>query len=434
MSRRSFWALCLVVGISYLCYQRADQNSYGRHFAEIMEVIDRNYIEPVDDQKLFEAAMDGMVSRLDEHSGYVTRDETAQFETMLNQEFGGVGIEVSLDPKTKELVVMSPLVGKPAYKAGMRAGDRIVKINDQSTEGFEMQDAVNLMRGPLGETVRVTVIHENETEPVEYHIVRETIQVDSVLGDSRQVDGSWNFMLPGQDGIAYLRITSFGEHTADEMQAAMEKIADKNPQGLIIDLRNDPGGLLPAAKAVCELFIPQGETIVTIRSRGGRIEEHLVSENSQPLLELPIVVLVNHYSASASEIVAACLQDHKRATIVGERTYGKGTVQRVIPVEGGRSILKLTTATYWRPSNKNIHRLAENADESADWGVRPDEGWTVAMTDEEFAGWFEMRRHRDVFRPDADKPLDPLEKVDQQLAKGLEALQAKLDPSAKGSN
>jgi carboxyl-terminal processing protease len=422
MSRRSFWIVCLVVGFSYLCYQRADHNSYGRHFAEVIDVIDRNYIEPVSERKLFEAAMDGMLSRLDPHSGYVTPDETAQFETMLNQEFGGVGIEVALDQKTKELIVMSPLVGKPAYVAGIRAGDRIVKIGEQPTKGFELQDAVNLMRGPLGEPVRVTVIHENQTEPVEYEMVREKIQVDSVLGDTRSADGSWNFLLPDQDGVAYLRITSFGEHTAGELKAALQRISNPGLKGIVLDLRNDPGGLLPAAKAVCEMLIAPGKEIVTIRSRGNNIEERLVAENTEPLLNVPLVVLVNHYSASASEIVAACLQDHKRATIVGERSYGKGTVQRVIPVEGGRSRLKLTTATYWRPSGKNIHRLAENEDESKDWGVRPNDGWTVPLGDEEFAGWFEMRRQRDIYRSSAGQQLEPLEKLDKQLAKALEAL------------
>jgi carboxyl-terminal processing protease len=422
MSRRSFWAICVVVGLSYLCYQRAEKNSYGRHFAEIVEVIDRNYIEAVDDRKLFEAAMSGMVSSLDEHSGFVTPEETEQFNATLNQQFGGVGIEVSLDPKTKSIIVMSPLVGKPAYRAGVRAGDRIIKINGQSTEGFELQDAVKVMRGPLGESVTVTVIHEGETEPVDYQMVRETIQVESVLGDTRAEDGSWNFLLPGHEGIAYIRLTNFGEHTVDELAAVVDQLRQNKLKGVILDLRNNPGGLLPAAKGVCELFLPTGKEIVEIRTRGGHVEERLVAESDNPLLDVPLVVMVNHYSASASEIVAACLQDDERATIVGDRTWGKGTVQRVIPVEGGRSILKLTTATYWRPSNQNIHRLSEDVPESAEWGVKPDEGWNVPTTDEELAAWFEMRRQRDVFRDQSDDEAEAIEKLDKQLAKALEAV------------
>lgn len=431
MSRRSLLLIMMVALVSYACYRRADHNPYGRHFAEILEKIDRNYVEPVDDQKLFEGALEGMVGKLDDYSSFISRRETDQFRQTLDQKFGGVGIEVSVDPKTQDLMVMSPLVGTPAYIAGVRAGDKIVSIDGQSTKGFSLKDAVGLLRGKEGEPVTLGVIHDGETKPVDYALVRKVIKVDSVLGDVRGPDDTWNFFLAGHPGIGYIRITTFGELTVKELRSALEWLAERHCRGAIIDLRNNPGGLLPAATETCDLFLDAGKPIVSTRGREGKVEEEIHSTGNGPYQKLPLVVLVNHYSASASEIVAACLQDHHRAVIVGERSWGKGTVQKVLPVEGGRSVLKLTTASYWRPSGRNIHRL-KSAAETDPWGVDPDADCSVPMTDKELSAWLEYRRDRDIVRP-TDKsgtsaaPIDL--NLDPALKRALEVLQKEEAPS-----
>lgn len=431
MSRRSLMLIMIVAMVSYACYRRADHNPYGRYFAEIMEKIDRNYVEPVDNQKLFEGALEGMVGKLDDYSSFISRRDADQFHQSLDQKFGGVGIEVSVDPKTQDLTVMSPLVGTPAYIAGVRAGDKIVSIDGNSTKGFSLKDAVALLRGKEGEPVTLSVVHDGETKPVDYTLVRKVIKVDSVLGDLRGPDDSWNYFLTGHPGIGYIRITTFGELTVKELQAALAWLQERHCRGAIIDLRNNPGGLLPAATETCDLFLDSSKLIVSTRGREGKVEEEIFSTGSGPYPKLPLVILVNHYSASASEIVAACLQDQHRAVIVGERSWGKGTVQKVLPVEGGRSRLKLTTASYWRPSGRNIHRL-KSAAENDPWGVDPDEDCAAPMTDKELTAWLEYRRDRDIVRP-ADKagtPPAPIDlNLDPALKRALEVLQKKETPA-----
>ncbi|MEX0677793.1 MAG: S41 family peptidase [Pirellulales bacterium] len=437
MPRRTLWLIFAVVVVSLACYERADRNPYGRWFAEVLDTIDRNYVEPVDEQKLFEGALDGVIGKLDEYSAFLSRNDAPQFQQVLDQQYGGIGIEVTLEGADKQLTVMSPFVGTPAYKAGVRAGDTIVAIDGRSTKNRPLNEIVRWLKGRPGDPVAIEVVRKGHEKPLRFDLVRAKIRVDSVLGDLREPDGTWNFFLPGEDKIGYVRITAFGESTVEEFTAALQWLSARRCRGLILDLRNDPGGLLEAAKAVCDLFLPEGAVIVSTRGRDARIHDEATATGAGEYQSLPLVVLVNDKSASAAEIVAACMQDHKRAAIVGERTWGKGTVQNVIPLEGGRSLLKLTIASYWRPSGKNIHRLESSQDED-EWGVKADPGCELKLDDKQTGELLEQRRQRDVVHsvgyspgepvpaPPAGSPAD----FDPQLTRAVEVLKERLGEKA----
>lgn len=433
MPRRTLWLIFAVAVFSMVCYERADRNPYGRWFSEVLDVINRHYVEPVDEQQLFEGALAGVVNKLDEYSAFLPRTLAPQFQQALDQQYGGIGIEVSFDGPEKQLTVMSPLVGTPAYKAGVRAGDKIVAIDGRSTVNQPMNEVVRSLKGKPGDPVEIDVRREGHDEPIRFKLVRARIRVDSVLGDLRESDGSWNFFLPGEDKIGYVRITSFGESTVEEFTAALEWLAKRNCRGLIIDMRNNPGGLLQGAEQVCDLFLPRGAAIVSTRGRDAQVREEALASGAGEYQSLPLVVLVNGTSASAAEIVAACLQDHHRAAIVGERTWGKGTVQNVIPLEGGRSLLKLTIASYWRPSGKNIHRLQSSTDDD-EWGVQADADCEVKLDKQQTEKLLEKRQQRDVvygesFSPGEVVPAPPDSspvEFDPQLLRAVEVLKVEL--------
>lgn len=450
MPRRNVLVMMLVVIISALCYQQVDHNPYGRYLSQVLSTIEQRALEPVPQRELFSGAMEGIMSKLDEYSGYISADETREFQAELEQQFGGVGVMIRLedDPEDpdapKQLVVVNPpLFGTPAQQAGIQVEDRIVKIDGRSVSGLSMKEIVDLMRGHVGTPVVLTVQKWNQDEPVDLTIQRAIIRVPSVLGDRPEKEGRWNFQLEEDPRIAYIRITSFGEKTSGELAAALQQLEGKNVQGLILDVRDNPGGLLEAAVETCDFFIPGGLPIVSIKGRGGAIEREYFSSGAGTWLDIPLVVLVNKYSASASEIVAACLQDYDRAAIVGTRTWGKGTVQHVIRIEDGRSLLRLTAASYWRPSGKNIHRMRD-ATEDEDWGVSPDPGLTVELSDEQFRRLHEHRAQRDLLARDkgplaVPEDLEPaIEEedagpVDPQLKKGVEYLQELIDQKASQS-
>lgn len=409
MPRRTLILLLVSIAAGYVCYWRADRTPYARYLAEALELVDQNYVEPVDDQKLFDGAMQGMVSCLDDYSAFVSRDDAAQFQQTLDQKFGGIGIEVLLDAKTSQVIIATPIPDTPAYRAGIRPGDTIVAIDGQQVESFPAKErrkmAINLLRGKEGEPVTLGILHAGEAQPVEYKLVRAIIPVDYVLGDHREPDNSWNFLLTAHPKIGYVQVTSFGKQTVQEFTEAMHWLSRHDCRAVVIDLRNNPGGLLDSACEICDLFIESGQVIVTTRDRDGRIREEYRGSGRGPYQKLPLVVLVNHESASASEIVAACLQDHQRAKIVGQRTWGKGTVQHAIPIEGDKSVLRLTTASYWRPSERNIHRFRQSREDDA-WGVSPDAGCQVVLTEQQFSSWLEARRRCDVVYPPGTAPAD----------------------------
>jgi len=429
MPRRNLYVLIFLTVACLACAMKVSR--YGRVLAFAMDEIRHRSLKEVDQRELFQGALNGMMERLDRYSSYMPPKTADEFNQTMDQQFGGVGIEVLLDPKTEQLTVASPLVGTPAYRGGIRAGDKIVKIDDKSTQGMSLADAVERMRGKPGDPIRLTVLHPDATEPEEIEIIRDVIRVDTVLGDTRNADGSWNLFLEGHDRIGYLRINSFGKQTEGELEEALKWLAENEMRALVLDLRNNPGGLLPAAIGTCNLFIESG-TIVSIRRRDPeQIDDVFQASPENTFAGFPMVVLVNGYSASASEIVAACLQDHARAAVVGTRSYGKGTVQELISLQSGQGMLKLTTSSYWRPSNKNIHHHEDDGDED-DWGVKPNEGLEVELDESETAKLAVWRRNRDIYRvhgedgpPGEESPSEPY--FDPQLKKAVEHLQQQLD-------
>lgn len=417
MPLRNLVIVLLTAVVSIACYVNVQRNRYAAIVAETMQTVEKNYYEEVKPRALFEGAMNGMVQQLDPYSNFISPEEFRQFEESLEQEFGGIGIVVELNPKTNRLTVMSPLVGTPAHKAGLRSGDTILKINDTSTEEMQLKDSVTLMRGKAGTPVQLVILHAGDKEPTDYTIKRAIIPIDSVLGDRRKADGTWDFHLEQNRRIGYVRLITFGEHTVKELEKALA-FPGEEVDGLILDLRDNAGGLLTSAVGTCDMFLDEGR-IVSTRGRGGVIKATYDAGPGEPAFDkqIPMVVLVNGFSASASEIVAACLQDHHRAVIIGQRTWGKGTVQNVIRLEGGKSAVKLTTASYWRPSEKNIHRSKE-AKEEDDWGVRPDTGFDVVLTDADARKAAKLRRERDLYPIGTSPPKEEVEPKPEEKTPG----------------
>jgi carboxyl-terminal processing protease len=390
MSRHNlYWLLgiaavsLLGLTVSYSAPSREKDKDYElvRLMVDVLHEVRERYVVDIDqehERKLVEDMINGGLERLDPHSSYMPPSEYKQLEKQSKGKFGGVGIQVGLDRLTRQLTVLSPMPGTPAYEAGILAGDLILKIDGKATENMRMNEAVDLIQGEPGQKVTLTVLHEGAKEPVDVVITRAVIEVPCVLGDQRKADNlrAWDFMLDKENKIGYIRLLNFGETASKEMREAVQELQREGVRGLILDLRNNPGGLLKEAREVADLFLTEGR-IVSTRGRNHKEEVYDAKPEGTlltPPEKYPMVVLVNKYSASASEIVAAALQDHGRAVIVGERTYGKGSVQNIIEMhEGGeRSALKLTTASYWRPSGKNIHRFPDSK-ESDDWGVRPND-------------------------------------------------------------
>lgn len=430
MPRRNLYLLFGIALVSLACYVKADsayRSRYGQMadtFVDAMKQIDQHFIEPVEERRLFEAALTGMISQLgDPYSAYEPPQEALEFRQQLDQQFGGIGVEVVIDPSTRRLTVTSPMIGTPAFEAGIVAGDQIVAIDGQTTEGMEYEEARRRMRGEPGESVMLSILHPGQTAAHDISLVRAVIKIPSVLGDTHDEHGRWDYTLAESPHVGYVRIISFGEQTVSELEVALKELEKQHVRGLVIDLRRNFGGILRTAVATCDFFVNDG-IIVTTRGRDKKQNlEVFKASGKARYAQWPMVVLVDHWTASAAEIVAACLQDHGRAVIVGERTWGKGTVQNVIPLEGGKSALKLTVATYWRPNEINIHRLA-NAKEDDDWGVKPDKGLDVPLNQEEQMRLAEERRQRDMrgASADSDGPLP----YDPPLDKAVEYLKRKL--------
>ena len=309
-------------------------------FGEVFDRVRSDYVEPVEDQKLIESALNGMLTSLDPHSNYMNEKSFADMKIQTKGEFGGLGIEVTMENGLVKVV--SPIDETPAAKAGVKPGDFISEIDGVAVMGLTLQEAVDKMRGVVGTNVKITLLREGLKEPLTVNIKRDLIKIQSVRSRS-------------EDDVIYLRITSFSENTGDAMKAAFEKekknISSKL-KGVVLDLRNNPGGLLDQAIEVSDAFLDRGE-IVSTRSRKPEDSRRFSAKPGDIANGLPMVVLINEGSASASEIVAGALKDHKRAVVLGVKSFGKGSVQTVIPIDGHGAI-RLTTARYYTPSGVSI--------------------------------------------------------------------------------
>ena len=382
-----------------------------RLLVDVLDEVEHKYVRPIDDdakRKLVEDMINGGLSRLDPHSSFINPKDYKRFAVVNKGRFGGVGIQLG-DPKNEYLTVASPLIDTPAYEAGILPGDVILKVDGKSTQRMPVGDAIELITGDPGTKVVLTILHEGHKDPIDVELTRADIKVPSVLGDTLEPNNprNWDYLIDKTNKIAYIRLISFGENTSKELRSALEQIQKDGARGLILDLRANPGGLLRSAVEVSRLFIPEGRIVST---RGREQQEDIYEAHGedvffQPAKSFPIAILIDHMSASASEIVAAAMQDHHRAVIVGERSYGKGSVQNVIEMEDRASALKLTTASYWRPNGKNIHRFPDNK-ESDEWGVRPDEGFEIKLSVEERSQYYDYRRKRDITpdKPGQSKP------------------------------
>jgi carboxyl-terminal processing protease len=438
MSQRNLLILLAATVVSYACYVRGEQNPYARYVASGFAAIEHDSLAEVPRRELFNGAMQGMVDVLhehgDQHSQFIPEQEAAPFRVEILQQFGGIGVRIRfLGDPPRLTIVGPPDPGTPAARANLMPGDRILEIDGQPTEGMTMLGALHLMRGKPGETLRLTIAPADGGPAKSLQLVREVITIDSILGDVRDADGRWQFRLQDDPRIAHVRVTSFGDKTADEFERVLTRLADEHVQAVILDLRDDAGGAVDTAVALCNMLLPGGLAIVETRGRDQTVRQLFTSSGTGQFVDMPLAVLVNQNTASASEIVAACLQDHHRAVIVGQRTYGKGTVQELVSVESGRSLLKLTSASYWRPSGRNIDRLPDATDED-NWGVSPDPGLEVSLSASEYAEYLKYRNDRDTLiapeRQDAavaapDAPSVPF--IDRPLQRATEYLQGMLD-------
>lgn len=311
-------------------------------FTDVMAIIKKSYVEDVETKKLVYGAINGMLSSLDPHSSFMPPDTYKEMKIDTKGAFGGLGIEISI--KDGVLTVISPIEDTPAFKAGIKAGDMILKIDDKFTKDLNINDAVKRMRGQKGSKVVLTIMREGFDKPKEYSLVRDIIQVKSV-----------RFHLM-DDGYAYLRIAQFQEKTDDDMLKALKIMKEENKgelKGLVLDMRNDPGGLLDQAVKVADHFVSEGQMIVYTEGREKDSKMQFTAKRGNKEPNYPIVVVINGGSASASEIVAGALQDHKRAIILGTQSFGKGSVQTIIPLSDD-SGLRLTTARYFTPKGRSI--------------------------------------------------------------------------------
>jgi carboxyl-terminal processing protease len=350
------YALALMLPLTAFTADETDTNNTNtkripledvQRFSNAIGEIKKYYVKPVDDKELFDNAIRGMLTGLDPHSSYLNEDEFKELQTSTSGEFGGLGIEVTMEDGVVK--VITPLVDTPAFKAGIKSGDYIIKLGKESVQGLTLKDAVNLMRGKAGTTIELTVLRKGASKPLTFDLIREVIQIKSVKSK----------ML--SDGYGYIRLTQFQALTGKDMLQAIEQLKQQSNgklKGLVLDLRNNPGGLLDSAIQVSDAFLGNDksgkqELIVYTEGRLAGSKFTALANPGDVLDNAPIVVLINNGSASASEIVAGALKDNKRAIILGTKSFGKGSVQTVLPLDGKTGI-KLTTALYYTPSGTSI--------------------------------------------------------------------------------
>lgn len=371
-------------------------------FTEILSVIQKNYVEEVNGKDLVYGAIRGMLNTLDPHSVFMTPEMYKEVQVDTKGEFGGLGIQIAI--KDNRLTVIAPIEGTPAYKAGIQSGDWIAEVDSQSTAGMTLLDAVHKMRGPRGTNITITVRREGEEDSLIFTLTRELIKIKSVKSEMIE------------DSLGYIRITQFQERTAQELAEHLEKLHESNMESLVLDLRNNPGGLLTSALEVSEQFLPQGKMIVYTENRDGKRDEYKSSGKGRRK-PYPMIILVNEGSASASEIVAGALKDWGRALLLGTRTFGKGSVQTILPLEDG-SGLRLTTARYYTPKGGSIHNKGILPDIEVE---QPSRSYRLPPIREKD---LEGKIHAPIPRPQEPKEEETDEVEDLQLKKATELLKS----------
>jgi carboxyl-terminal processing protease len=342
---------CVVFALLFGCFSLAvfaskenkknDLYKQVELFSDTLAIIQEDYVDEAKPKDLIYGALKGMLSSLDPHSQFLDPDTYNELKIDTEGKFGGLGIEITI--KDGMLTIITPIEDTPAWRAGIKSGDRIVKINDELTREMTLTDAVKKMRGKPGVVIKLSVLRESDKKILDFSIKRDLIKIKDVK----------NVQIL-EDGIGYIRLTEFRENTSQQFNAAITSLSKQKMNALILDLRNNPGGLLEEAARITGKFIPQGKLIAYTKSRKTSQDVRFTSLVKNPILNLPLVILINEGSASGSEVVAACLQDYKRAMIIGTKSFGKGSVQAIIPLGDG-SALKLTTSKYFTPSGKVIH-------------------------------------------------------------------------------
>ena len=430
INKRKFLGLALIVLLTGILIgqglAQAKSETYEdlKLFTQALELVKNKYVEDPKTRELIYGAIRGMLSSLDPHSSFMTELAYKEMDMDIRGEFQGVGIQIGV--KNSQLTVISPIEDTPADRAGIAAGDKILKINDDWTKDLTIEEAVDKMRGPKGTRVRLLIFREGWDKPREFPIIRDVIKVQSVK--YKMLDAE----------IGYVKITQFQGMTGVDLEKALKKLTEKGMKKLVLDLRNDPGGMLDASVDVSSMFLPKDTLVVYLQGRNASERKDFLSSGSELYRQYPLVVLVNTGSASASEIVAGALQDSKRAAIVGTQTFGKGSVQTVYPLEGGVG-LRLTTAKYYTPSGRSIQNVGITPDIEVKLPTvkDPKEGDPVHMVLREK----DLDRHlkNDTVKEDHKKqqPADELvlemepkdDKDDIQLQKAIELLKPAVNSS-----
>ncbi len=390
----------------------AADNTYEQMklLVDVLGYIQDNYVEEVDTQKLVYGAATGMVRTLDPFSQFLEPEMNREMKTETEGQFGGVGLRLNL--KEDWLTVLTPMPGSPAYRLGILPNDRIAEIEGKPTKDMDMDDALKLMRGAPGTKVKVKILRGPEEDgaalkTLDFEITRELVKIESVV--SRKLD----------DGVGYVRIIEFSAKTADDLSDALKKLTKGGATSLVLDLRNNPGGLLSAAVETSSLFLGEGELIVYTQGRKPESRQDFTAGAKAPYGNLPLVILINGGSASASEIFSGAMQDHKRAVVLGQRSYGKASVQSLIPLPDG-SGLRLTVAHYYTPNGRMIHRDGKNKN----WGILPDiEVDVTPETESKLYQQWEMIYAKDKKPQSAVKPEEMVR--DEVLDRAVELLKAR---------
>ena len=433
MSEKSLKLLTIGLLLCLACYFNAARYRPVRDVAYALDTISDSYVDPVSRSELKNAALEGILDSLDPYSSYVSEEKLQRFNSVFEQRFAGLGVQVEGPPSRPAITIIATLFNSPAYRAGLLPGDLILQIDGIDVRNMDTAEVSKKISGAVGTQVRLGI--DRSGEKLDILAKREFIDVESVTGNRRRPDGTWEFQLQAAPKIAYMHANIFGEKTALEIETALDSLKGKI-DAVILDLRDNGGGLLQSAVEICDLFLEDGR-IVSTQGRGKTTLESLdATPGTVVPMSVPIAVIINSNSASASEVVAACLKDRQRAIVVGQRSYGKGNVQSVIPVEGGKAAIRFTTAYYFPPSGQRIHKRPRDTD-ADQWGVLPSPGAEVLLTQEQLElATQRMRRQGDPLRngiqpenplSNNEDPNDEQLRNDLQLSKAIELLQARIE-------